>query len=517
MFTDVHLECIDSFRSGIGLSTSVSSLIPRQSPGKEIIDSDEEIFPQSEAQEILVYQFAGLTRRVYERLGRALGSDFDMSAAVQELRLNNWVSPIYARLQRRFVRFVASNVEEKLEELTDASYETMLSSVVVDIFPKYFLPSSSSSPAPPMQPADQYPAWMLAEYIIKVIRNAVSSIDIPSIEAKISNKFQTDLSRRMRLLGKSIERLVGRDCASLEQKDIKQIEDMLNIGHASTGAVYCLWHIRHNIVGVLDDKGTPVKDFIRPVMLHCRPELVSAPPSVFECIPKGMRNEVQDILDNAFGSLDKDGPIITREMSSDLTAAATLAQAARITAGNDLRSLITYNSDSEDWPSNRDDTFVVVLAKVLSDYIEFDQTGDARILYENLIALAVLEETIGVREPRDACIRAYVLALKSATVARLKIQPLSAHNLDKITSISSVYSRMNDVRLAMVAMMRVPAEEINRINLQAFKITIGTLIADVPTADISTTCLRLADMLGVNENIAKSYLTQLNDARYMEN
>ena len=91
--TDIHLDFLETFQ--------------------KLIDADggEDSYTQTSLQEYLCYQLAGLIRRTYARVSRGLGGDFDTSSQTQEMRINSWVSPIYARLERRFVRFVASNAE----------------------------------------------------------------------------------------------------------------------------------------------------------------------------------------------------------------------------------------------------------------------------------------------------------------------------------------------------------------------------------------------------------------------
>lgn len=114
--TEVNLDCIEKFR--------------------KIIDSkvdDEDGYTDSQSSEYLTYQYAMLVKKVYDRLSKGLGADFDTSANVQELRLQNWVSPIYARLQRRFVRFQASNVDDQIEEMTEASFDKLLRRVKVSV------------------------------------------------------------------------------------------------------------------------------------------------------------------------------------------------------------------------------------------------------------------------------------------------------------------------------------------------------------------------------------------------
>ena len=417
------------------------------------------------------------------------------------------------------MRFVASNVEEKLEELNDASYEgekldfpilhfpcrklyiiviqslAMLDKVSIDIYPKYILPSATFDASLGLKPTDQFPAWNLADYIVKIIRNSISSIDTPSIDAKVSNKFQSDLSKSMRRLGKTVEKLSDKNFAQLGAKEVAQIEDMLNIAHTSVGAVFCMWHIRHNIVGVPDEEGKTVKDFLRPIMLHLPPALDSAVPDVFESIPKSMRTEVKDIIDEATKSYGA-------EISPELRAAAALAHSTRITAGNDLRALITYNSDADDWPSSRDDAYVVVLAKIIVDYLLFENYG-TDILYENLIAMSVLEETIGVREPRNSCMRAYMQALQNAVSTTLQ----SSH------SISKIEERIRLLQQAMVAMMRLPYDDLQKLGIGAYTNIVSSLMTADGNINLEETYPKLATLLGINVDTAKKYMSQLSDAR----
>ena len=273
--TDIHLDFLETF--------------------SKLIDADggEDSYTQTSQQEYLCYQLAGLVRRTYARISRGLGGDFDTSSQTQEMRINSWVSPIYARLERRFVRFIASNAEEQEEEINAASFEKLLNKLKIEINPRYSLsgvtierpdtsspPPSSFSPSTDGQddpsviassndPAFFYPAWETASFIGKVMRNVVATLDvITALEAKTMGSFQTDLADRMKSLAKPLERLAGAYCnigktgsmgssqgsdvaqiSVLGEKDLRRVEDMLNIGHAAVAAVYSVWQIRHNIVG----------------------------------------------------------------------------------------------------------------------------------------------------------------------------------------------------------------------------------------------------------------------------
>jgi hypothetical protein len=66
---------------------------------------EDDFFRDGDSDETLCYQFAGLARDAYGRLSMSLGAGFDQSSTVTEMRVNNWVSPVLARLQVRCVSF----------------------------------------------------------------------------------------------------------------------------------------------------------------------------------------------------------------------------------------------------------------------------------------------------------------------------------------------------------------------------------------------------------------------------
>ncbi len=161
--------------------------------------------------------------------------------------------------------------------------------------------------------------------------------------------------------------------------------------------------MRHNIVGTLDSEGSRIKDYLLPVTLETYNKTIDS-------IPKIMREDaVSDVA-----LLCEKYPIETS--SSRLKSTMLLCHTTRISAANEFRALITYNSNSEDWPENRDDVFIGLLSSFLyqhfisPDFSLNDSTSES-VLFENLIALAVLDESIGVREPRASVARAFSIAL----------------------------------------------------------------------------------------------------------
>jgi hypothetical protein len=122
-------------------------------------------------------------------------------------RVSNWISPVYARLQRRFVRFATASVEEKVEEIFSASFDQLIDKLSMEVSPRYFLSgpldstvyeSYSSGGNRPDGNADAsdesvlsssnatpYPPMNLAALVIKILRNSVSCcMDITSLESR---------------------------------------------------------------------------------------------------------------------------------------------------------------------------------------------------------------------------------------------------------------------------------------------------------------------------------------------
>ena len=218
-------------------------------------------YTQSANQEFLSYQFAGLVLKVYTHIIAGLGKNYDLSTVTQELRLNHWVEPIFLKLQEFNSRFLSVNVDEKLEEMYVMSFDKVLENIQIDIQPKYTLStytsssssSSSSSKNIPKNTLASYPVWEYSNFISKFLRNIINNIDIYTLDIKIARMFQSNLSVRMRSIAKPLEKIaLGRKMVSdvpgeAENKEVRMVEEMLNIGHLVTAAVYASWHVSYSI------------------------------------------------------------------------------------------------------------------------------------------------------------------------------------------------------------------------------------------------------------------------------
>ena len=305
-------------------------------------------YSQSARQEYLAYQLAGLVRRTYSRVSRGLGSTYDMTASSQDMRINNWVSPVFARLERRFVRFQAGNVEDREIEINAGAFDKLLDKIKLEISPRYSIsgnnvPRAKKESSPGLEAssfdAPIYPSWELANFVTKLMRNVVVAVDVKGIEQKVTFAFQDLIASKMKLLGKPLEKLYESQESVLDVKSVKQVEEMLNLGHLTVSAVFTLWQIRHNIVGTLDPvvPNMMIKDYLRKVSF----QTTSA---AMESIPKYLRQDVGFIVEDFSENL---------KPSENLAAVSTIGHAVRVTASDELRSLITYNSDESNWPVSR--------------------------------------------------------------------------------------------------------------------------------------------------------------------
>ena len=103
--------------------------------------------------------------------------------------------------------------------------------------------------------------------------------------------------------------------------------------------MFTLWQVRHNIVGTPDPAvpNMKIKDYLRRVSLQSQA-------AAMESIPKYLRQEVGFIVEDFSSILSP---------SEELAAVAIIGHAVRTTASDELRSLITYNSDESNWPTSR--------------------------------------------------------------------------------------------------------------------------------------------------------------------
>ena len=154
------------------------------------------------------------------------------------------------------------------------SFDKVLENIQIDIQPKYTLStyttsstttsfssssssSSTTSKNTPKNTLVTYPVWEYSNFISKFLRNIINNIDIYTLDIKIARMFQSNLSVRMRSIAKPLEKIaLGRKMVvsdvpvevenKVENKEVRMVEEMLNIGHLVTAAVYASWHVSYS-------------------------------------------------------------------------------------------------------------------------------------------------------------------------------------------------------------------------------------------------------------------------------
>lgn len=427
------------------------------------------------------------------------------------MRLENWVAPVFARLQRRFVRFSSSNVEEKSDELAQRAFDDLLSSVSVDIYPRYKLQaleavvkSKDIEGNSPKSENAAFSAWDQADSIIKLIRNTVIGYDLEmlSLESKLLRTTQNEISSRMRPLGKLLENIFyvwsdNVDDVQLKSKEFLAVEDMLNIGHSVIAAAYTLWHIKYNIIGTINSEGKYEKDYISSVTLTSKD-------SSKESIPKYLRLDVKTYIDGVKEFVNP---------SSYLEACAVQASAIRSTVSDYLRALIIFNSDQSDWPQSRDASYQAVLSAVIVDALLLpDDNFEETYFYQNLIAMAALEEAMGVREPRAACAEAFKLALKKTSFYFLRAEKLESAR-------EKMLKRVRIIEDALSMILRLPEGKGKSIKFEAFKEIINGILTKRENIggglkEVDRVYRWIAEYLTIDESVAKNYIGPLAQAKF---
>ena len=449
--TEVHLDYIERFREVID-------------------DGGDDGFSQSRRQELLCYQYAALVQFTYRRLSGGLGEGFDSSADTQQMRVSSWEEPVHARLQRRFVRFLSSNVEEKTGELMSQAFDKLLDRVQLRPTSRHTLISS---------PEKIYSPWELCQFVTKVLRNVAQYVDVSSLAPKVTKRAQEEIAPEMGRLSQPLERLLTRSYFDLGSKDLLIAEDMLNLGHMTVGGAITLWQVRCNIVGTpAVDSDEPKKEFIRPLVLG------GGMQSIADSVPSAIRDEVVASAEEVIGRY--------KEVPVDLQGFAVLAAAVRLSVAEDFRSVVAYATEADRLPESRDDCFVALLQTLLTASLTAPSFS-SRTLFENLVAAAALEEALGTREPRRSVQRALQSSMRDISLGGGSLPEGFA-------------DRLGLVEVALGTLLRLPEGEGSRIRFAAFREAVDQTFAS-GAKDARSRCLSSATALSIEGSTAEKYIS----------
>ena len=347
----------------------------------------------------------------------------------------------------------------------------------------HFPPNSKSLTSIPQNTSPSFPAWELACSIENTLRNSLQQEEIPKLEQRVANALRQSLATRMHTHVNSIAALArAKDTLVVSPEHKKAVEHYLSLAHESVAAVFALWQVRHNLVGVPDSDGGHRKEYLQPVVLPSSQDgntIVLSPSHqadvTLRSVPPLLRYQVAYDVEQLAERL---------QPSALLRTTALLAWAVRYSAGEEFRALSTYTSAGgpDELTIDRDAVYYVVLAEVLAHTL-IAERFDEHTFYQNLLAFAVLEETMGVREPRAACRRAMEIAL-CAVVLRLRRlihtsrDPLEGLSPEVMHYIADVRERLHLVSQGLGMILRLPEGEDHEVRLGVFTDSIEKLLKD---------------------------------------
>ena len=298
-----------------------------------------------------------------------------------------------------------------------------------------------------------------------------------------------------------------------------------------------------------------IKDYLLPMVINDYNKTI-------ECIPKHMREDVK-IHINSY--LEK-----YSDLSSSTLATIALCYTIRLTAFEEYRALITYNSNSDDWPDSRDNVYIAVLSNFIYKQLigsesiaRRDHTGTGTgsmknglvsysdVLLQNLIAIAALDESIGVREPRASVTQAFAISIRAAITHFLDKHPsfttssttsvtsattptttatttTTAPTTTSKTSISDLEllkNNINEMEKLLILCLRYPSTNAIKCRQQAFQQYIDSILtpsdtsANPPLSNTPSTAsafkkldsqyMIVADILGIDPKVAKRIVAPL--------
>lgn len=435
------------------------------------------------------------------------GGDYDPSKSGNNMRVASWVSPIYARLQRRFPKFSPQDIEERHKPMVTDAFMKLLRRLPMEVQPKYTLYGSGADGNA------EYPPWQLADLHLRAIRNSISPDDpLTTLETRVSQLFRDDMSKKVQANLKPLSAMRSQLIRELAPAQKEVVEKMLNVGHETVAAVLLVWHIQHNIVGVQqqvasttntnnnNNKNSEVMEYVHPL-----PSIRNSS-QVLQGMSKKNREDAIFTLRNALVPYGKNVP-------DSLKAAALLAYNTRNTASEQYRALSIYNMDLEKSSVNRDGVYIAVLKEVIASALQNKQeTFVKETFYEQLVAMSTLEEVIGCREPRASCEEAYLSAVASTILRSIGSNPTGV-----MSELESMKQRSKDIKIALHLILRLTDEtKESDMHKTAFKMAIRKLATEFEEGRRKGLMLFvqphyewICNMLDIDEAWAKDYVQTL--------
>lgn len=393
--------------------------------------------PDAMLVEALCYQFAGLTRIVFDQVDDKVNPAYFPLNDAPSMFVSDWTMPIYARLKRRFETFSSEDKSAKWAQLTSAAYLRLLHAMPLEIHPKYNLTSSLDTAEEVPSATSSYPPQDIAEFMLAVANEVMLPMPYTELDDSMMTIYKADLSDRLKAVGKELVALdYSRD--KLFDSELAVVEKALDIGHTAVGLQLSSWQLKPLIDIITEGHQSPVP----PVNFTSIDAMLLA-------IPLEMRGNAKlNILEH----MERNKITATDEQASAAVLGWTMKQACM----SSMNALIAYQANGE--RINTNTAYQQVFTALLIDALT--STSLPVHFHENMIAIGVLEVVLATTDSWEANKLAYRNALIHTIFRHLTTKEIPAEELTKrIDALDNAVQLHRYVFLEAIAELRTSAFE----------------------------------------------------------
>jgi hypothetical protein len=426
-------------------------------------------------------------------------------------QINRWMQPILNELRVRHPSIRLAEITKEIRQSDDRSLFKFLEEQNLQSAYESF-PSSVSSYDEIMSlgaannrldqtnnSSFRYSPAEFTTVCVRLLQHLHPVLKLSTSNARFLNVFSSKLAAQLRAVGRDLEKsyyvnkyedtIMMTHTTTVESA--RNVRSLLKTGELLISLVLANWNIDSSVVGAanpftyrVDTSNGPMeateqiisRHYLKPVQLFG--DGLEDVNSVLDAVPVAVRSELQSLI-AVMTSPKSSLNINSRDDAKALLVPYLFSHAVRVGVGAQFRSLVTYYSNKDDWPKQRDGVFLQLMTDIICGYLSASSVNThtdntcvlsrkERPFVSALIVMAALEEAMAIKEPRKQCGLAYQLALM-----RLGLQHLQAVNQTDVLP-SKLYVQRVETALQLIS--KLFASNIEEFKLKALnRIVIHTL------------------------------------------
>jgi hypothetical protein len=416
-------------------------------------------------------------------------------------QINRWMQPILNELRVRHPSIRLAEITKEIRQSDDRSLFKFLEEQNLQSAYESF-PSSVSSYDEIMSlgaannrldqtnnSSFRYSPAEFTTVCVRLLQHLHPVLKLSTSNARFLNVFSSKLAAQLRAVGRDLEKsyyvnkyedtIMTTHTTTVESA--RNVRSLLKTGELLISLVLANWNIDSSVVGAahpftytVDTSNGPMeateqiisRHYLKPVQLFG--DGLEDVNSVLDAVPVVVRSELQSLI-AVMTSPKSSLNINSRDDAKALLVPYLFSHAVRVGVGAQFRSLVTYYSNKDDWPKQRDGVFLQLMTDIICGYLSASSvttltdntmlSRKERPFVSALIVMAALEEAMAIKEPRKQCGLAYQLAL-----VRLGLQHLQAVNQ---TDVLPSKMHVQRVETALQLISKLFASNIEEFKLKA--------------------------------------------------